>query len=116
MVYFLIMPVWLLVELVLAGLWLSSRHDRNRALWNLYLRWVLIGSSAGFVVANLVYATSAAWAAEELTDAHLKLLVGAWLVVGPILCSAAGFTGGLLAGLLRAGRLARRDHWMDGTV
>jgi len=113
MVYFLIMPVWLLAELVLAALWLSSRHDEDRALWNLYLRWILIGSSVGFVAANLVYATSASWATEELEDAHLKMLVGAWLLIGPILCSAAGFTGGTLAGLLRAGREARRSEWFD---
>ncbi len=107
--YLLVLPIWLLIEAVLAVLWFMSRPDQQ--LWRLYLRSILFWSSLGFIVANICYATSAGWALHEFDSPAFKTWVTAWMLLGPVLCSAAGFTGGTLAGIFRAGRRARREEW-----
>ena len=119
MAYFFILPafiVWLIIGMV------SLAALRTRPIYP-YAWRILLWSSVGFVIANVLFMIAVAGAAvlvgpgpaeAERTAGRdaLQLFFGLSAVVGPILASLAGWAVGTGAGIL----LARRSRHQATTA
>jgi hypothetical protein len=119
MPYFIILPAFVLAELILLGALVGTLTIGSLKRFRGALLAVIIWATLGFVVANaiIVAITFGALAVADRTGAGewaiVKVLLAALFFVGPFAASIGGAAAGALMGLRRAFRaseLSNRGH------